>query len=111
MTNKIVNGDYIKQGISLEQIDYIDQLTQNAKLVLTAGRGHFYPNKDFGSSVKQLHDESMSDYALCYARQALDTLDGVCVKQAVFSNNQWCFTLEINGEERQVTVDLESNIQ
>lgn len=110
MTNIIVNGDYVKQNNSLRQIEYIDELLQNAKLLLTASRGHFYPNKNFGSAIREISQEPKAEYALAYARQALDQLDGVCVKSAELNNARWCFTLDINGEERQVTVELENNL-
>lgn len=110
MTNKIINGDYVKAGNTLEQIEYIDELLQSIKIVLTAGRGSFYPNKNFGSNIRNICQEPRAEYAIAYARQALDTLDGVCVKGVTFENNQATFTIDINNEERQVTVSLESNI-
>ncbi len=110
MTNKIVNGDYVISNGETERIEYIDELLQNAKILLTASRGCFYPDKDFGSSIKRTGRILTGEYELLYARQALDTLDGVYVNQAEIKNSQLCLTLEINDEERQVTLDLESNI-
>lgn len=110
MTNKIEGTDYVKQNGTLRQVEYIDELLQNIKIILTASRGSFYPNKNFGSRIKEICQEPRDKFALMYARQALDTLDGVCVKSAEFCENQYVFTLDINGEERQVTVELENNI-
>lgn len=110
MTNKIVNGDYVISDGKLSQTEYIDELLQNAKILLTASRGCFYPDKNFGSSIKRTVGRLSNQYALLLARQALDTLDGVYVKQAELNGSQLCFALEINDEERQVTLDFESNI-
>lgn len=110
MTNKIVNGDYVISGGETEQTEYMDELLQNARILLTASRGNFYPDKNFGSSIKRTGNRLTQQYALLYARQALDTLDGVYVKQAEIKNARLCLTLEINNDERQVTLNLESNV-
>ena len=110
MTNKIVNGDYVVSGGTAEQTEYIDELLQNIKILLTADRGSFYPDKNFGSSIKASGSKLTNQHALLYARQALDTLDGVYVKEAELSGTQLCFKMEINNEERQVTLELEHNI-
>lgn len=110
MTNKIVNGDYLIKNGREEHTEYIDELLQNVKILLTAGRGSFYPDKNFGSSIKAAGNRLDNQYALLYARQALDTLDGVYVKQAELNGTQLCLDLEINNEERQVTLELEDNI-
>ena len=85
MTNKIIDGDYVKSNgaARLQTVDYIDEVLQNAKIILTA---------------------------LCYARQALGALDGVCVKAATVGENEITFTIAVNGTEGQVSVDFENNI-
>ena len=57
MTNKIIDGDYVKSNgaARLQTVDYIDEVLQNAKIILTAHRGEFYPNKDFGSLISTIN--------------------------------------------------------
>lgn len=57
MTNKIIDGDYVKSNgaARLQTVDYIDEVLQNAKIILTARRGKFYPNKDFGSLISTIN--------------------------------------------------------
>ena len=94
----------------LQTVDYIDEVLQNAKIILTAHRGEFYPNKDFGSLISTINAQPTAEYALCYARQALGALDGVCVKAATVGENEITFTIAVNGTEGQVSVDFENNI-
>lgn len=112
MTNKIVNGDYVKcaDKTDLQRVEYIDEVLQNIKLLLTASRGSFYPNKNFGSNLKRINAQPFEEYALAYARQALQCVDGVRVVKARLNNNTLNFDVIINEEERQVTLELENNI-
>ncbi len=112
MTNKIIDGDYVKSNgaARLQTVDYIDEVLQNAKIILTAHRGEFYPNKDFGSLISTINAQPTAEYALCYATQALGALDGVCVKAATVGENEITFTIAVNGTEGQVGVDFENNI-
>lgn len=113
MTNKIFNGDYVAKsdGTGLETVDYIDELLQNIKINLTARRGSFYPNKDFGSLIRaEKLENPMEEYALAYARQSLDNLNGVFVKSALINGNILTINLEINNTERQVEIELENNL-
>lgn len=111
MSLKLINGDYAKdKNGKLIKVEYIDELLQDAMLLLTAGRGRFYPNKDFGSYIKCISKEPFEEYALAYARQALLKINGVSVKSAKKQNEGITFDLIINGEERQVTVQIESKL-
>jgi phage baseplate assembly protein W len=113
LTQKIINGDYVKSqnGTALESVDYIDELLQSVRIILSAERGKFYPDKNFGSHLKNIANEPRTEYALAYARQAVDTLDGVFVKKAELVDGSMIFDLTINNEERQVSLDLENDIQ
>lgn len=99
MTAEIVNKDYIKNGTTLKETEYSDELLQNIAVVLRAERGRFYPDKNFGA-----HIFSTADYALAFARQALYGLNGVYIKSAEETQNGFDFTVIINHSERQVFV-------
>lgn len=112
MADKLVNGDYafISGTKKLQQCDYIDELTQGVQLLLTAGRGRFYPDKDFGIRVLFASDVPESFYLQSYAQQAVDTLDGVYVKSGVKITNSKRFNVIINDTERTVSIKNENNI-
>ncbi|MFR5875365.1 MAG: hypothetical protein ACLUFN_02620 [Eubacterium sp.] len=112
MTELIENGDYVKceDKTHLKKTDYIDELLQNIRLILTAKRGKFYPNKDFGSYIRDNAEEPKADYALNYARQAVSSIDGVYIKSSAMKENEIIFRLTVNGEEREVSVNIENNI-
>lgn len=113
MTEKIVNGDYVinEETKRPVMIEYIDELLQKIAMHLTARRGSFYPDKNFGSLLraKQL-EQPKNEYALAYARQTLDEFDGVFVKSAFVKDDAVDFVLIINDDERQVSIKLENNI-
>jgi hypothetical protein len=106
LTEKIINGDYVKNSAtnSLDTVEYIEEVLQNVKIVLTAQRGKFYPNKNFGSRLGDIDCQPFCEYALAYANQALDEIDGVFVKNVVQKENQVIFNITINDEERQVAI-------
>ncbi len=112
MTEKLVNGDYVKSKdkSGLENTEFIDEIVQSVVLILTARRGRFYPDKNYGSMVSDIVCEPKDEYALCYARQALDGIDGVFVKKAHRAENGYIFDLIINDEERQVEIRHESDL-
>lgn len=108
MIQKIQNGEYVKaQDGGLENVDYLDELLQNVFFHLTVQRGDFYPDKNFGSNLRRLAgvNEAM---ALAYARQAVDHLDGVYIKNCVYEDNGFNFCIMLNDEERQVRVSYEN---
>lgn len=112
MTELIENGDYVRceNRRGLKKTEYIDALIQDIVLVLTAKRGKFYPDKNFGSRLYKIADEPRAEYALNYARQAVSSIDGVYIKSADVSADQIVFTLTVNDEERQVSINIENNI-
>lgn len=103
MTEKIVNGDYVQDGAGLAEVQYIEELLQNAVIALQTLRGSFYPDKNFGSQLRTAEDVSEA-LAACYARQALSGFDGVYIKSAKMGGNGCEFTLLINDQERQVLI-------
>lgn len=103
MTEKITNGDYVKDGAGLAEVQYIEELLQNAVIALQTLRGSFYPDKNFGSQLRTVKDHNEA-LALCYARQALSGFDGVHIKSAKISGNGCEFTLSVNDQERQVLI-------
>lgn len=103
MTEKIINGDYVKSDTGLEETEYIDEVLQNAAIALETLRGSFYPDKNYGSRLKR--EKILSEeYALCFARQALSDFDGVYIKSAKIKENGCEFTVAVNGQERQVLI-------
>ncbi len=112
MTDKIENGDYVvcSDAADLVSVEYIDEVLQMAKMLLVTQRGKFYPNKDFGSYLKGDLPFPSDEYALAYARLALERLDGVEVSRARVENNILYVDLTINSKEKQVIQNLEDYI-
>lgn len=75
---------------------------QNAVLMIRGKRNAFYPDKNFGSDIKNHLDNERE--VLAYARQAVADLDGVCVKSASINMDGITFCLLVNDEERSVVV-------
>ena len=98
-------------GMMIENEQHIDELARSIKFLLNARRGKFYPNKNYGSLLRDIFLEPKSEYALSYARQALDGIDGVYVKSAKLRNNNYIFSLIINGYEREVEIKNDNILQ
>ena len=103
MTEKITNGDYVKGGSGLAEVQYIEELLQNAVIALQTLRGGFYPDKNFGSQLRAVQEKNEA-LAACCARQALSGFDGVFVKSAKINDNGYSFTILVNDQERQVLI-------
>lgn len=83
-------------------IDYLNGLLEAVALCLTATRGNFYPDKDFGAKIKYALAEPE---ILSQARTAVERLDGVYVKSvSKIQNGIVVYNLIINDDERQVEV-------
>ena len=111
MGYKLSNGEYIKDGEGkLVTVEYIEELVQNAALALTAKRGRFYPDKNFGSRLSGLNREPFEEYAAAFIRQALYDLDGVFVKKVIKNEENIEVILIINDEEKEVILPIEQEI-
>lgn len=106
MTAKLVNGDYQIIDNDLVTVDYIDEILQNVFLALNAKRGKFYPNKSFGSRIHSINQQPYDEYALCYARQAVDEIDGVYIKSVKHQDKQIIFTVSVNDAEGEVIINV-----
>ena len=104
MTEKITNGDYVKNGASLAEIEHIEELLQNAAIALKTHRGSFYPDKNYGSALQKAGKDTDEMYAMAYAQQALYNLSGIVIKSVKINNNNYEFTITVNNQERQVLV-------
>jgi homoaconitase/3-isopropylmalate dehydratase large subunit len=108
----IENGDYVKsdENKDLKNVEYIDEILQNVAIVLNARRGKFYPNKDFGSYIKNIENEPKAEYALNYARQAVSSIDGVYVKSVDIDDKEMIFTMIVNEKEGLVRVKVGDDV-
>ncbi len=107
---KLIDGEYVKDGGELLTVEYIEALLQNISLILHAERGKFYPDKDFGSRIREIKREPFEEYAAAYIRQALYGLDGVFVKSVKKNGNEITVSLTINNEDREVVLPFENDI-
>lgn len=94
MTEKTVNGDCI--DVALKEI----------VMAFKTVRGNFYPDKNYGSRIKDATKLPIEFYVLCYARQALYDMNGVFIKSVSIKNNNYDFTVVVNDEERQVRITI-----
>ncbi len=107
---KITDGEYVKEGGELVSIEYIEALLQNVFLILSTQRGKFYPDKNFGSRIKDINKEPFEEYAAAYIRQALYDLDGVFVKGVEKDENEIKVSLTVNNDDREVVLPIENDI-
>lgn len=94
MTEKTVNGDCI--DVALKEI----------VMAFNTVRGNFYPDKNYGSHIKNATKLPIEFYVLCYARQALYDMNGVFIKSVSIKNKTYEFTVIVNEEERQVCITI-----
>ncbi|MBE6816906.1 MAG: hypothetical protein E7520_04295 [Ruminococcaceae bacterium] len=111
MTDKLINGDYalVPDTKALTQCDYTDELLQNAAILLSAHRGKFYPDKNFGSRIYKA-TQPLEESIAAYAVEALGTLDGVYVKSVSIDGSAAYIRLMINNTEKGVLLNLEHNL-
>lgn len=113
MTEKIVDGDYVKSDIKTDliRVENIDEILQNIVQLIPVHRGSFYPNKNYGSNLFRLDSTApIDEYALSYIRQAVDSIDGVYVKSVKLEDDALLTTFIINDEERQALIKIENNL-
>ncbi len=94
MTEKTVNGDCI--DVALKEI----------VMAFNTVRGNFYPDKDYGSHIKNATKLPVEFYVLCYARQALYDMNGIFIKSVSINNKNYDFVVIVNNEERQVRITV-----
>ncbi len=111
MASKLIDGDYQRdENGNAVTVEYIDELLQNAFVTLSTRRGRFYPNKNFGSRIKENDALPKDEYIFAYAVEALDKIDGVTVKGVSVENGEAKIKLKVNGLEKEVKVQLENNL-
>lgn len=81
-----------------------DDVLENCVMAIICPFSKFYPNKNFGNSIRQ-----SSDYGelLAAARQAVRDIDGVFIKSLCVNNGKAEYTIVINDEERSVSIGIE----
>ncbi len=110
MQLKLINGDYAKENGKPLTVTYVEELLQNAFVAINTKRGRFYPNKNFGSFIKESTAVPIEEYAFAYASQAVDGIDGVYVKSAKAIEGAIKIKLIINNAEKEVVIALENNV-
>lgn len=85
--------------------DYIDTVLEACTMAIVCPRGKFYPDKDYGSHIKNSLVLSNA-LLLAYARQAVGEMNAVYIKSAETENNKEVFTVIIGDEQRQVSIDI-----
>ncbi len=105
MTPEINNGDYVKSGKTLKEIEYIDELLQNVALNIRTEKGKFYPDKNFGSHIFSAEYKT-DKYIIGLARQAVSSLNGVYIKSVKITDKSFEFTVIVNNLERQVFIKV-----
>lgn len=107
MTNKIENGEYVKnENSGVFQIDYIEEVLQNVWLAMRCERGGFYPDKNYGSHLKESLLLPKEQYILALARQSAEAIDGVYIKSVDINEDSAVFTVLVNNDERRVSFDI-----
>ncbi len=86
--------------------EYEAFLLDNAVRAVKTQRGAFYPQSDYGSEVYRINKEPKALYALCAARRALLSQDGMYPVDARKTNTGYDFTVLLNGTERMVSVSF-----
>ncbi|MDE6110732.1 MAG: hypothetical protein K2F65_02325 [Eubacterium sp.] len=103
MTPEILNGDYVKSGNAIKEIEHLDALLQDVALNIRAERGSFYPDKNFGSHIFSCKNMDEA-YPLIFARQAVSSISGVYIKSVKMNDKNFEFTVIVNNLERQVHI-------
>lgn len=82
----------------------VDDILENCVMAIICPLSKFYPNKNFGSRIRQ---SSERDELLASARQAVRNIDGVFIKNLCVNNGMAEFKIMINDEERCVSIGIE----
>lgn len=84
----------------------VNSVLYDCVTALLCPRGEFYPDKNYGSHIIRNKNIIDSERLLCYARQAVSGMDGVYIKSAQLNNKNAVFTVMINNENRQVSIEI-----
>lgn len=87
--------------------EYEALLLENAARAIKTHRGAFYPLGSYGSGLYAVTQEPFETHALAQARRALYGQSGIYPVSAVKTQNDYKFTVLLNGEERQVRILIE----
>lgn len=84
----------------------VSSVLSDLVMALVCPRGEFYPNKNYGCQMMRNKNIIDSEKLLCYARQAVSDMDGVYIKSAQLNDKNAVFTVMINDESRQVSIEI-----
>lgn len=91
---------------NINENEQLYEILQDCLLALSCPRTKHYPNKNFGSHLKDSGSTLCVKTALDYARQAVREIDGVLIKSAELCGDGIRFCVLINNEKGEVTVGL-----
>lgn len=109
MDNKIENGDWAVTRNTLSVVYGEDEMIGHVEARLSAKKGRFYPNKDFGSllyTLKDSQDENKDMLALQYSRQALSDMSGVFVEKAIVADDEAKIKIAFDNRSKEVIIKL-----
>lgn len=78
----------------------VDRVLNDTLMAIHCRYGKFYPNKDYGSLIKNNELNSV----LAGARYAVRNIDGVVIKSGSIVDDKILLDIIINDEERSVTI-------
>lgn len=81
-----------------------DDILENCVMAIICPLSKFYPDKNFGNSIRQSID---CGELLASARQAVRNIDGVFIKNLCVNNGMAEFTIMINDKTRRVSINIE----
>lgn len=92
MELKLKNGRYVAVGASLDTVSGTEELSQRVMMKLTAKRGSFWPDPEYGSRLHELlRDEGQGNKELSvrqYVSEALADEDDVELESVAISYPQ-----------------------
>lgn len=84
-----------------------NSIAEDCRKTAVCPLGRFYPNKNYGSVIREYSDINT---LLAAARCAAGKIDGVFIKNACKKNGVAVLSVLVNDEERTVSINLEENI-
>lgn len=103
--NKINAGDYIFENGKAVTAIQKEQIVQNIKTELCCGLGKFYPDKNFGSTVKNaMANNLQEENVICAVKNCLSKYKNIYVKSAYINSNEIELNLIINNNDERVVI-------